>query len=357
MQRILLLIVWFVPFMVMAQGPITITVADIADAGDEYFISQASPLEELELGVTGEEIVWNYDYLSPITTNTTIWIEAIESNPAYFLFWFGSDVAEETGQGFDSEFFSLEDILNFYKRTTSVFSLTGQAGTLGGIPFPILYDDPEPVYQFPMEFGQTFTSSTGFEFEVPGFGTWLETRDKSCEVDGWGTITTPYGTFDVLRQKCVNEIYDLFTTDGFEFPIEYTATEYRWVASDQGIPVLQVNTQSVLGLETVTGVSYKDTLADVVSITNGANAIPLVNLWSNTGGELVIGLQSDQAFSWQAAIIDLQGRLIYSSADQAHVGYQTQTTLYPSIESSGYYLLQIVTSEGQRMVRPFIWQP
>lgn len=357
MQRILLLLVCFVPALIMAQGPITITVADIADAGEEYYVSQASPLEELELGVTGEEVVWNYSYLFPLITNTTNWIEAIESNPAYFLFWFGSDVAEETGQGFDSEFFSLEDILNFYKRTTSVFSLTGQAGTLGGIPFPILYDDPEPVYQFPMEFGQTFSSSTGFEFEVPGFGTWLETRDKSCEVDGWGTITTPYGTFDVLRQKCVNEIYDLFTTDGFEIPVEYTATEYRWVAPDQGIPVLLVNTQTLLGIETVTGVAYKDTLADVVSIMDESNPKPLINLWTNAGGELVIGLQSDRTFTWQAAIIDLQGRSIYNSAEQVHQGYQTQTALYPAIESNGYYLLQVVTDEGERIVKPFIWQP
>ena len=342
----------FLVSSVIAQSPITITVADIADKDEIYTVSNANPFEALELGVTGEDMVWNFESLAPIMQDSIVWIDAVETNPAYFFFWFGSDVAEETGQTFDSEFFSLEDIFNFYKRSTSEFSLTGQAGTITGIPLPILYDDPEPVYQFPMEFENSFTSSTGFEFDIPGIGVWLETRDKSCTVDGWGTITTPYGTFEVLRQKCVNEIYDLFTVDLLEIPIEYTATEYRWVAQDEGIPILQVNTQTLLGIETATAVIYKDVITEPVNIVSESSS-PEIKL-INDGSEVSLSVNFNQPIDMEISVLNLNGQKVIATEHYTHGSGLNNYRIETGSMLPGYYFVQVLLSNGKSAGFPFV---
>ena len=336
------------------EAQVSITVADLPQNGDLYYISNANPFEELELGVTGADMLWNYDFLSPIFQDSSVWVAPTETNPAYFFLWFDADIAEESGQTIDSEFFTLEDLYNFYKKTTSEFSITGQAGTITGIPLPIGFDDNDKVLDLPLNYGDTYSSAAGFNFDIPGICSWQETRNRTCEVDGWGSITTPLDTYEALRVKCVVDIEDIFTTDGLEVPVAYTTNEYRWMSPDEGIPVLQINTQSILGLETVTAVIYKDTLIIPTSITAHSNLSGLslqTNIIQNGTLQLIAGGGSDRMVS--AFITNMNGQQV-SEVYNGHIAPGTSLSIPVSSLPFGMYLLVCHQENGVAQVLQFM---
>jgi hypothetical protein len=352
MRPLYIALILLLNFQLEAQ--ISITVSDLPESGDVYYISNANPFEELELGVTGADMLWNYNFLSPIIQDSSVWVAPTETNPAYFFLWFDADIAEETGQTIDSEFFTLEDIYNFYKKTTSEFSITGQAGTITGIPFPIGLDDDDVVLELPLNYGDTYSSESGFNFDIPGIGSWQETRSRTCEVDGWGSITTPLDTYEALRVKCVVDIEDVFSAEGIEVPIAYTTNEYRWMSPDEGIPVLQVNTQSILGLETVTAVIYKDTLVIPTSIET-QNSNGGLSLQSNIiqNGTLQLVSHGGTNRSVATFITDINGQQV-AEALTVQVAGGTSVSIPVGELSFGMYLLICREENGAQQVFRFL---
>lgn len=324
------------------SAQITITIDDIANQDDVVYVSTANPVGEFELGVSGPDAVWNYDWLEPLAQDSSVWVDPTSTNVAYFFLWFDANVAEETGQVIESDFFSLEDVYNFYDRSEGSLAITGIAGTITGIPLPASFDEPDVIYELPLEYGNTYSSLSNFSFIIPGIGSWSESRDRSCEVDGWGELTTPYGTFNTLRVKCDVYTEDVFEYTGIEFPISYTTTEYRWLAEDQLIPVLQINSQEILGFETITAVTYKDTLiAGPVSINQEASTVQMQvqpTVVTNQMIQLLIG--SGESGTLRLSVMDAAGKEVIGSQIWNIVAGQQQVSLAIEHLPAGLYFLQ-----------------
>lgn len=103
----------------------------------------------------------------------------------------------------------------------------------GGVT--IDYSNPMTVFELPLSMGTSgndnFESSffSGVQFERTGTTDW--------EVDGWGTLITPAGTFnDVIRVKMNQEILD----DGGAMQVESNFEIYHWYKAGTNSPLLVV---------------------------------------------------------------------------------------------------------------------
>ncbi|MFN0274948.1 MAG: T9SS type A sorting domain-containing protein [Chitinophagales bacterium] len=347
----------FLPSFLFSQ--ISIDVSDIADGGQSFIVSTANPLGEFDLETTGEDVDWDFSDLEALSQDTIDWVDATDTDPAYFLLWFSADVAENFTNGISTDSFTLEDIYNFYDRGSDKLEQTGIAGTISGIPIPASFGEPDVVYDFPMEYGDEFASVSDFSLELI-IASFSETRDRSTVVDGWGTITTPLTSYEVLRIKSTIVIEDIIEFDGTEIPLSYTNYEYKWMAKEMGIPVLQINTSDIGGFEAVTAVTYQDTalifdgiyenyynekslsifpnpVGDIlnISVSTAANALYRFEIFDHAGNHL---------FSSSNIVVDSGSFTIHQDADAAKL-------------SAGIYILKMYADEELVGVKKFIRLP
>ena len=296
----------------IAQTPIVIMEDDLASAGDAYLISNANPIAGIDPNITGADYNWDFSTLEPLNGDTSIWLNEEETNPIYFWLWLSSDIAEQSVSDIVNDYISVEDVFNYYSKNSGEFALTGFAGTIGGIPLPVSFTEQDLIYELPLEYENSFSSTGSFSIDIPGVGSWSESRERTTTVDGWGTVTTPYQTYDVLRTKSVSLVSDIVTYDVVEIPFSYTSTEYKWLAKNSGIPVLQINAQNVLGTETITQIFYRDEeLADPVINVEGNNfSVELLN--TMVQNELLVQSNLQSGIELNAEIINLNGMLVKS---------------------------------------------
>lgn len=316
MKKLLSFLMACTPAVILfCQSPIILDENDFANGGNAYYIANADPALSFDVASTGADFTWDFSDLTPSTVGVTYFEDPTDTDPLYFFLWLSSDVAQQSTADVVNEFITIEDIFNFYKLDDEEFSQTGFAGTFSDIPLPIAYDNNEILYEFPSAYNDNSSSEAGFSISVPGFGGWSEHRSRTNENDGWGTITTPSGTYDVLRTKSEIAILDTFSFDIFEIPFAYTAIEYRWMAKNEGMPVLQINAQEVFGFETTTQVMYKT--ADVIdAITSNEVVQHLVVSPNPAADQTSIQFNSSENNDLLISITDVNGNILLEKHTQ-----------------------------------------
>ncbi len=345
---LLLIILYFSP-QSFAQSPIILTVDDIADINQEFLIGNSNPLAGFDETDTGADHIWDFSTLTAITHDTSKWVNVTDTDPLYFFLWLNADIAQQTGSDIVNDLITIEDVFNFYKRDDDQFSLTGIAGTISGIPLPIGYDDEEIILSFPAAYGDITTSETGFDIEIPGVASWKEQRLRTNEVDGWGTITTPGGTFEVLRLRSEINVIDTFIYDVVTLPVEYTSIEYRWIAKENGIPVLQINAIETLGTETTTQVFYKE--GDInTGINYTASEAASLSIVKNPVEDNLVVEINNTADNFTIEIYDINGNIMFSE-EEYYLSGKNNFTINISNLTNGLYFIsmkqngRLITSE------------
>lgn len=119
------------------------------------------------------------------------------------------------------------EVYEFYAANSDSISLVGGASINNGeIDFLTIFTNAEDGMHLPLNFGDAYTYDSNFDQYL--FGNFLssQSRTGNVEADGYGSITTPNGTYEnVLRLK-VSE-----TSFGF------TTTQYAWFDVDNFVPV------------------------------------------------------------------------------------------------------------------------
>jgi hypothetical protein len=134
-----------------------------------------------------------------------------------------------------------------------------------------MYSPQDAIYNFPLDYGDmdTCDSEFGPPSIIPLPFYYGQKIHRENEVDGWGTLITPFGTFASLRIKSTLAIRDTFADSsgmGFAFPrpLQY---EFKWLTAGGKIPYLQVNAVDAGGTPAVTQISYRDSMrAGVIGI-------------------------------------------------------------------------------------------
>jgi hypothetical protein len=112
-------------------------------------------------------------------------------------------------------------------------------------------------------------------------------------VDGYGSITTPFGTFEALRiRHDIDEIDSLYTElpfiGGTWIPLDIPAShQYEWWANGEKEPILRINTTEILGNETVTDIEYRDIYRPEVASISENNISDQINIYPNPADEYI----------------------------------------------------------------------
>lgn len=274
-----LLLLFFAPLGLFGQ--ITVTKTDFSDGANSSWISVATdPM--IDFSSTGANYTWDYSGLQMQSQKFREYFETSSAsflvnfvfgpfvNPAYQATNFTSSTDIPVDQLSSFLPVNITDIYLFSKNSNSAINSVGYAISIDGTEVPFKSDTIETRYALPLNYGDTYTSRgyTNLDMNPIYNGIWRQHRYRESEVDGWGSITTPYGTFDALRVKHLIQEDDSLYLEVGGFPLWLPlpipdSYIYEWWTNGMNEPILRITTSSIVGNETVTGVEYLDEYAGV----------------------------------------------------------------------------------------------
>lgn len=275
----LLLLSSLIAFNSSAQ--VTITQNDMPHSGDELYRTRANINPFLNYAATGPNHVWNFANITAAAQDSAIYQSVSSTNFVYAFayadIFLNPNRANHARQGVDIPFNNLlpiTDPYTFYYRSNSVYKKVGYGVELAGIPVPIIYTNHDEIYSLPIDFTDTDSSFSSYNLSIPTLAYYGYEQSRTNVADGWGVITTPSGTFDALRVKTELFGRDTINLDtlGLGFVIDRPKiTEYKWLSPGYRVPVLQINTTELFGVEVISELYFYDvarTLAVVPPLSN-----------------------------------------------------------------------------------------
>ena len=252
---------------IVSFSQITINESDFGSAADTFRFSNVV-IDTIDYQTTGANITWDYSFLDFDSQTIDSLLNVDDSPVSYRLFFnnpflyprHSSSYSMQDGDIDLGGFFSMTNVFNYYKLDQNALRFTGFGAMVNGAPLPIQYDSIEYLYQFPINYGGIDSSEFLFSASIPSLGHYGGSGKRINTVDGWGSITTPYGTFDALRIKTEIDRQDTIHVDllNFGLNIPVRRNEYKWFTKNEGVPILQINTLFLLGEENVQNIIYRD---------------------------------------------------------------------------------------------------
>jgi hypothetical protein len=258
-------------FIVLSKGlsaQIQITQAHMPSINDTIRYSNSNVFN-YDYTITGANYNWGYINLNVVSQDIYKFQSLLQTPYSTLAFSgmpfgaIGYKVADSIGQGQAA----LKNIYNFYDKKSSGWSAVGTGFTPAALPFPAggVYKDKDEIYQFPLTYNR-FDSST-FEVTTPlgnqffQVGTFKQKGYRLNKVEGWGTITTPYGSaINCLKMKStVIETDSLkVSTLSINVGFQVNRIEYKWLSTSELIPILEVTGTEINGNFTPSLIRYRD---------------------------------------------------------------------------------------------------
>lgn len=231
----------------VAWAQIQVTSSDLPSPGAAYTVSQSRPQPGLDFLATGAGHTWDFAQL-PSDTQFTIEWKSPAQVPQYVLSC-GNLSSQalflKVADSIPAPGVSIRDIYAFLRKSSQQMAVHGVGASVNGIPITECYRDPDEIYMLPLQYGRqdstTFWLRISFPLPNAGNATLSQRGYRLHKVDGYGQLTTPYGTFQVLRLW--RKVYQRDTIFFNGIPIQRRDTsfiELEWLAQGQGIPLLRV---------------------------------------------------------------------------------------------------------------------
>jgi hypothetical protein len=239
---ILALFIFFTSLFCHAQ--IVIDQGDMPVAGDTLRVSVTN-LVPSGYQLTGLDTTWNFSALEALSQRVDTFLN-VSVTPLEYQFFFVLQGGANLASPRSASFFPgipVSEGFTFFKKSAGAYEDLGTAFKVEGFPFPAKYDIPDKQYAFPMNPGDSWASVASFGITIPGLIAYSTERNRSSVVDGWGTLITPFGSFQTLRVKSEILQHDSVYIDSLQtgFPFNRIITEYKWLGKNQGIPLLVVS--------------------------------------------------------------------------------------------------------------------
>lgn len=341
-----------------AFSQISITREDMPDVGDTIRLSSTVSTGGIEYSLTGENFFWDFSSLVPVNQQVDTFV-SVSSTPFIYRLVFTSSVATIARPEPDVDFipdYSVTDVYTYFKEIDEGFQEAGVAFTLSGLPLPVKYDEPDVLYRFPMSYGNVDSCQSSVEREFPDLFYFSMDRKRKNTVDGWGTLVTPLGSFDVLRVRSeVNETDSLYVDSlntGYRIPRNYI--QYKWLGNGYGMPLLQVDEEGLL-----LTVSYIDSVR-VITSTPEQSAVPgKVSIYPNPATtEINIEWEYPGSGKISVTILTLDGREI-SRIERIlpYPGLIRETVPLEKLKMvSGIYMLCVSVDGVPVVIEKFVYQ-
>lgn len=270
----LLLLSGLISSVSFAQSTLTETHFPIAN---EDFIMSVAIDPTIDYLSTGANYTWDFSGLTSSSQKT------LSTNPmsqagqlsnfffgpfaptAYRADYFASTTDIPLAQLTSQLPITIDDVSLFTNNTSSAINSIGYELVFSGQGVPAKSDTIETRYVLPLNFGDSYQSRgyTRLNLNPIYDAEWKQYRTRSSQVDGWGSITTPFGTFDALRiHHTITELDSIYITvagNGFWLPLDVPeAHEYEWRSTADKEAILRIRTNVIFGTEAVTGIEYRD---------------------------------------------------------------------------------------------------
>jgi len=327
------------PSVVLAQ--ISIDEADMPSTGDTLQYSVGFDIG-IDVDDTGPNHIWDFSNLFPISMSADTFV-SVSSTPFLYQFFFNNQFlypahnATEAVKGTDIDLAgtTFDNLYDYYKNDGGSYKKVGFGATINGIPLSIRNVPIDHVYMFPLNYGNVDSSYSEFAVAVPLLGFYGSNQWRHNEVDGWGSITTPYGTFDAIRVKSTINATDTIYIDALQFGLSIPrpeTVEYKWLAQNEGIPVLEINT--LFGIPTT--IKYKDD--DDFSTSIASSQEEDLHLYPNPAKDQLNFRVGQDQLGATIEVFDMNGRLVEQS-----IAYELQNELDLSTLPTGQYVLRMIS--------------
>ncbi|MBA3972554.1 MAG: T9SS type A sorting domain-containing protein [Bacteroidetes bacterium] len=297
-----------------ANAQIILTSADVASPIRVVYQANDTLLPaSINEGSSGISQTWNMTTLTNGGVDTLTFMSAAWAPDASF-----PTSTMIMRQGWQSNF-------AYITNSASAFTNEGFKGIVdfgaGPTTFRQINSPAEKIMTFPATYLTAFTNNyttttpavyfgidPGIGFVVDSIRQHSEVK-KSVNVDAWGSLTTPLGTFSVLRAEETIVRYD--TTDAYIFGTWNDAivtqadstTGYSWWANGIGFPIVSMKLDSLGGVKQVQWL-----LANPVAGISEFTA-PEMNVYPNPAqNEINFTVETSKASSVE--VYDVAGRMI-----------------------------------------------
>lgn len=263
-MRIHIILLLLVP--VLSFGQIQYNSSDLGGPGSIRLYNRfLNPSEEMGLSLAGEERVWDVSGTFQLNTHPSSFITPSEGiDQVTFLtfcalggnsilncisIWGGTNQAWQLDDTMTLLQATLVDLQRYQKKSNNRLEETffGFKVDLQGAltPAVVVYNTPDTILNFPIQFGDSWTSSTSWSLDLGATGqdiAYESSQTRQAEVDAWGMIITPFDTFpNTIRVRSIIHRTDSIVTDQGVFPVELKQVEYMWFDTAYEMPVMIAN--------------------------------------------------------------------------------------------------------------------
>jgi hypothetical protein len=343
MYKLLLTSTFLLLLFFECRAQIQITLSDMPTADPMYNVYyrmvKTSDFKGVSSGLAGSNIVWDFSTIAGAVLDSSKFVDPATYDTSLAKSFPGSNLAEV----------SKKEIL-YYNISDSRGKIQGKL--LGRVDSVTKVLTPPLTYiDLPLTY-KKYYSGTGVEY-IP-VSVSLRTRvviTKKDSVDAWGSITTPYKTYDVLR------VYSYISMTSYQeedvqgaWVSQSQSTsysrEYTWWANGVGKYVFKMKFYGVAG-DSITEISWHKGKEAIVTSNQTALSPSSVQVGPNPGnGNFQITLNVPYVDGYTMSVSDLIGKEKFS-------GFITEPgNVYDlSYLPEGMYLLKIIAPDGKSLVK------
>jgi len=349
MKKIILLLVISLTINNLINSQIVINNSDMPSAGNKINVSTAASAGTTDYTLTGTNYTWDFSSLVPLSQTVDTFVTVLSTPIYYYPSYILSANQALKQPNVNLSVIQMSNVYNFYNSTTSAYSLVGYAAQISGIPIPLKYNTADRIFKFPLNYGNVDSTNSSATMNVASLGYFGETKNRKNTVDGWGTLKTPYGTFQVMRIKSVIYQKDTLHMDTIPFPfpaVVRNITEYKWVGKGFGIPLLEI-------VETSYGIlpAFTTTITYIDSVRNlnpfGIEKVIAndnISIYPNpANSQFTINYNLSKSADVDIRIFDLTGKEIKILEQGFKDRGKNQKTFYPANENirKGIYFIKL----------------
>jgi hypothetical protein len=377
MMKIKLITIAFAFIGLNTVAQITVTDTDISGVGDVlYQAYDSNPGAVINVGIPGLNQTWDFSSLQESSTGSLLFISPLGT--AYQNQYPNANLCVNDNSSFI-----------YYDKTNSGYFMLGKGDTVFHspalfYPLPLTYslnvsDGPILVidnviadnYFFPGFLLSSYLPSSTVDLLSNGLANKADTalikitNTTDFLVDASGTMTTPLGTFDVLRLKSIkytNSELDIYCSDtlsgigtwitnvpfstiptlgGFSNnEIEY---KYEWITDDTSVVFLLAETIVDSVDNIINGVLFQTSIPASSIIDSKWEQFQVFP--NPTSKDLMI---TTDLINCSYNLIDVKGSKLLCNA------FNNSTIIDLSSYSSGTYFLQIYTEEGDAITKKVV---
>jgi len=355
-KRFLLLSTLVLSSQLIAQ--ITINSSDLALTDDTVLVG-ISNQTTLDYTTTGTNHTWDFSTLTRDTSRIDTFYNVSSASALYQLSFnnfltpnyqadYYNKLLNNNLPSVPGGTVSLNNPVFFTKNSVSSSEIVGMGVEVNGVEVPVKADTVDVIYQYPMNYNDNWTSRSYLYMDMnPTFNAiFIRHQLRQSTVDGWGTITTPFGTYDALRVKSIITYTDSVYIDlGFGaqwLPVPTPQDiEYTWWSNGNKIPLLKVveqngspSTIEFRGVTNYASIATQNNTNTFEIYPNPANNVLTVNLNNYKNAQI--------------QVIDITGKIVLIINTT-----QTKNALDVSSLTKGVYFIKI-TSNSQSTTKQFV---